>query len=137
MLKDQERAGKKTRLPAQVAQDRAERLQQRVAELNRERLISPRPPEVRGGALIVPVGLMRKLKGEPPTLLGTEETEDKKRIELIAMKKVMEAEEALDRKPRDVSDLRGIGYDIESRDTQGSAARLQMDGRRHCWTVEV
>lgn len=61
-LKARERAGKRTRLPAHVAQERAERLNERLAlrlaELQRD--LSPRPPSLRGGALIVPAGLGRE-----------------------------------------------------------------------------
>ncbi len=49
-LKEKERAGKRTRLPAQVAQERADdlaaRLQSRLRELQQERHIIPAPPRV-------------------------------------------------------------------------------------------
>ncbi|HNU69692.1 MAG TPA: helicase-related protein, partial [Myxococcota bacterium] len=63
----QEAAGKKTRLAANEAANRAQlltdRLQRRMSELQRERAIAPKPPRVIGGALIVPGGLLRKLQG--------------------------------------------------------------------------
>ena len=66
-LKEKERAGKDTRLPAGVAQDRADqladRLQSRTAELQKERHIVPGAPQIKGGALIIPRGLLEKLQG--------------------------------------------------------------------------
>ena len=52
-LKEEERAGKKTRLNWQNvqrrAEDLAERLKHRLAMLGQERFISSQPPRVRGG----------------------------------------------------------------------------------------
>ena len=67
-LKAQERAGKAGgRLNAGQAEGRAnelaDRLERRLAELQREREISALPPSVRGGALVVPGGLLTKLQG--------------------------------------------------------------------------
>jgi hypothetical protein len=49
---------------AKKAQDRADdldsRLQRRIAELEQERMLSPLPPIVIGGALVVPIGLLRQ-----------------------------------------------------------------------------
>jgi superfamily II DNA or RNA helicase len=118
--KDQERAGKKTRLPATVAEERAnrlaDRLQRRVAEIKLERSISSEPPQVVGGALVVPVGLLRKLRGEVLSERQIADAEARRRVELLAMEIVMAAERQLGREPRDVSAERGLGYDIESRD---------------------
>jgi hypothetical protein len=63
-LKERERAGKPTRLPARVAEDRAdkltERLQHRQDDLQKERHIMPGSPQVRGGALVIPRGLLEQ-----------------------------------------------------------------------------
>ena len=57
-LKEEERAGKKTRLNWQNAQrraeDLAERLKRRMAILEQERFISSQPPRVRGGMIVIP-----------------------------------------------------------------------------------
>ena len=62
-LKVQERAGKQPRMNSQHAAARAEeladRLQRRLAELARERDISALPPLVLAGALIVPLAYCR------------------------------------------------------------------------------
>ena len=61
-LKEQERAGRKTRLNWQNAKQRAEdladRLQRRMALLEQEKFISSRPPRVRGGMLVIPRSLI-------------------------------------------------------------------------------
>jgi hypothetical protein len=131
-MKARERAGKPTRLPAQQAEERAQRasdrLQRRTAALADERNIMPEPPNVKGGALIIPAGLLRQLRGEPaPTLSANAEA--RKRIELLAMQAVMNAERSQGREPRDVSSQTGLGYDIESRTPEGRLLFIEVKGR--------
>src|SRR5437016_3227492 len=73
MLKAQEAGGKiNARLNSQIARQRAEelltRLERRLSELEQERKLSPLPPVVVGGVLVVPQGLLDRLAGqhEPP-----------------------------------------------------------------------
>ena len=66
ILKAQETAGKtNARLNSQIARQRAEellaRLERRLDELEQERKLSPLPPVVVGGVLVVPQGLLNKL----------------------------------------------------------------------------
>jgi superfamily II DNA or RNA helicase len=130
--KDQERAGKKTRLPASVAESRAnilqERLKRRLAELKLERSITSEPPQLVGGALIVPAGLLRSLHAEGPIERALVDAAARRRVELLAMDAVAQAERALGRLPRDVSAERGIGYDIESRDLEGALVFIEVKG---------
>jgi SNF2 family DNA or RNA helicase len=117
-LKDQELAGRvnarvNSGLARQRADELATRLQKRTAELEQERKLSALPPVVLGGALIVPIGLLRSLRGvaedvPPDFALETE------RGERLAMQAVMEAERGLGYQPHDVS-AEHRGYDIESR----------------------
>jgi hypothetical protein len=129
-LRVKKRAGKKTKLPAQVAEDRAnrlgERLKTRMAELQAERTLFPEPPLLKGGALIIPRGLLRKLGVQPATSPGDGDA-DREVTERIAMEVVEAAERALGREPRDRSAERGLGYDFESRDPSV----------RHLFFVEV
>ena len=96
-LKQKEAAGKpNARLNSQMAARRAEelasRMQKRLAELETEKLISPAPPVVVGGALVLPGGLLRQLMGTTqPTLFSQG---DKRAIELAAMNAVMQLEQA-------------------------------------------
>ncbi len=116
-LADQERAGKvNAKLNSGLARQRADelagRLQKRLAELDQERKLAPLPPVVIGGAMIVPMGLLRKLTGMPmdaPPDFAVE-TEQSERM---AMDAVMETERRLGYVPRDVS-AQNLGYDIES-----------------------
>jgi superfamily II DNA or RNA helicase len=135
-LKAQERAGKAGgRLNAIQAANRAnelaDRLQRRLAELNRERDISARPPAVRGGALVAPGGLLRLLQ-KPTTTKAPQFSEDpvaRAEVERLAMEAVTAAEKALGHIPRDVSGDR-IGYDIESKNTTTGHLRfIEVKGR--------
>lgn len=119
-LKAQEAAGKQTKLPWNKAQERAERLsdrlEARLRALKDERAILPEPPRVVGGALIVPGGLLRKLHA--PAVANWADSADaleRSEVERIAVDAVMAAERALGREPRDVGKDK-LGYDIESRD---------------------
>jgi hypothetical protein len=76
-------------------------------------IVAPLPPVVIGGSLVVPAGLLARLKGEsqePPDHAARET----KRIELLTFEAVMAAERRLGCEPRDVSGEK-CGYDIESR----------------------
>ncbi|MFG0334785.1 MAG: DUF3883 domain-containing protein, partial [Maioricimonas sp. JB049] len=131
-LQFKEEAGKTPRLNSKRARSRADeladRLQRRLEEIEQERQLSPLPPIVVGGALIVPVGLIRKLRGEaavPPA----QQARETARIEQLAMQAVMEAERRLGFEPRDVSADK-CGYDIESRDAAAKRLRfIEVKGR--------
>ena len=116
-LKQKEAAGKSNmRLSSQNAEKKAEelaaRMERRLAEIERERMISAMPPVIVGGALIVPGGLLRRLAGTEEAA-PTFSSGDKRRVERAAMEAVMEVERELGNTPRDVS-AQKCGYDIES-----------------------
>ena len=115
-LKEREAAGKPdARLNSANAQRRADelqaRMQRRLAELELEKKVSPCPPRIVGGALIVPRGLLDRLMGRPHEgpLFGA----DRAAIERAAMEAVLRRERDLGYAPVDVS-RNNIGYDIES-----------------------
>ncbi len=115
-LRLQEEAGKTPRLNSEKARQRADelqaRLQKRMEELEQERQLSALPPVVIGGALVIPAGLLARLKGEPvPTVDAL--ARERQRIERAAMAAVMAHERALGFVPRDVS-AQKVGYDVES-----------------------
>ena len=86
-------------------------MQERLAEIERERRISPMPPVITGGALVIPKGLLYQLMPhETPDLFSQG---DKKATEMAAMKAVMEIEKELGYTPKDVSATK-CGYDVES-----------------------
>jgi superfamily II DNA or RNA helicase len=120
-LKDQELAGKvNAKINSGKARQRADelqaRLQKRMLELEQERQISPLPPVVIGGGLVVPVGLLTKLQpaAQASTLPDAQDVENRREIERLAMRMVMETEIQLGFEPLDVSADK-CGYDIESR----------------------
>jgi superfamily II DNA or RNA helicase len=128
-LKDQELAGKiNARINSGKARQRADelqaRLQRRMVELELERQISPLPPVAIGGSLVVPIGLLRKLlpSSAQPIHAAADavSAEARRKMELLAMQMVMEAEKQLGNEPRDVSGEK-CGYDIES--------KIQVDGK--------
>lgn len=140
-LKQKENAGKRnSSLNSAQAQKRAEnlaaRMQKRLAELASERQISPLPPRVTGGALIVPIGLLNRLmpaSAPPPN--QSADAASRKIIEDAAMAAVMRIETELGFLPQDVSKSK-CGYDIESsipehlRAESGESLRfLEVKGR--------
>jgi hypothetical protein len=133
-LKLQEKAGKRNAKLNSAnamtkAEDLSDRLQRRLKELTQEREISALPPVVKGGALVIPKGLLTRLMGrfereEKEVPYGRDE------IERLAMAAVMSTERQLGRMPRDVSAARGIGYDIESKDpVTGSLLFIEVKGK--------
>ena len=115
-LKAQEAVGRQPRMNWQRARQRADdlqaRLQRRMTELEQERHLSPLPPVMIGGALIVPAGLLARLQGQRPQA-PDRVVHDTERIERLAMAAVMEAERGLGYEPYDVSREK-CGYDIEA-----------------------
>ena len=118
-LKQKEATGKiNARLNSQLAARRAEeleaRMHKRLADLELEKLISALPPVVTGGALVVPLGLLRQLEGVSPPARGEADAQARQSVEQAAMRAVMALEESLGFEPRDVSASK-CGYDVESR----------------------
>ena len=131
-LKAQERAGRRTRLSAGQAaaraDDLADRLRRRLGDLANERDVSALPPTVSGGALVLPVELLsRPEKGTGAEQLQAS-AEARAVIERLAMAAVTSAERALGNEPKDVSGD-NLGYDIESRDSNGGLRFIEVKGR--------
>lgn len=119
-LKLEEEAGNRmASLNAAQARQRADelqaRLENRMAELEQELHISPMPPEVIGGALIVPQNLLDATSDpELPAPVASSQV-DRERIDRLAVAAVMEAERRLGRDPKEMPH-HNPGYDIESKD---------------------
>ncbi len=131
-LAEQEAAGKvNAKLNSTKAKMRADsltaRLEKREKELQLQRKISPLPPNVLGGAMVIPIGLIKKLEGhlQPDTF-----SKNTSEIEKIGMQKIMEIERQLGYEPRDVS-KENCGYDIESRviDEPGKLRFIEVKSR--------
>jgi superfamily II DNA/RNA helicase len=137
-LKLKEAAGKiNARQNSQKAANNADelqaRMQKRLAELDKEKQISATPPDVVGGAIIIPRGLLDKLIGTADTFCV--DVAARRAVELAAMKAVMDIETSLGNTPQDVSAAK-IGYDVESliplanRGEDGNALRfIEVKGR--------
>ena len=136
-LKEEEKAGKKTRLNWRNAEKRAEelagRLKRRLEIIEQERSILSQPPLVRGGMIVVPCGLLRAVGPQEADGDGqtgfSEDPEARSQIELAAMEAVMDTERSLGNQPEDVS-ARKIGYDISSYDPSSDHIRfIEVKGR--------
>lgn len=132
-LKLQEQAGKtNARLNSAKARQRADeleaRLHRRMDELAKERQLAALPPVVTGGALVIPGGLLARLKGDRQQEAGLFARE-RKRVEMLGMQAVMQVERRQGHEPRDVSD-QNLGWDIESKDGQTGRLRfIEVKGR--------
>ena len=131
-LKLQEQAGKTgARLNSGEARKRADmlqaRLRKRLEELKLEAQISPLPPVVLGGLLVVPRGLVDAMSGRES--VGTRTAVDTQASAARARSIVMETERSLGFDPTD-REFEKLGYDIESRvpDT-GKLRFIEVKGR--------
>lgn len=130
-LKAQELAGKQPRMnPAQArrrADDLTDRLQTRMKELELERDLSPQPPVVVGGALVVPETLLARSAERPVPERGGV---DRDAVEELAMQAVQQAETKAGRIPKRMPH-NNPGYDIESRDPEsGHLHFIEVKGRQ-------
>jgi hypothetical protein len=120
-LKDDQEAGKDVRLNLDNIQrtinDLEGRLENRKKELQSMRHVTNGTPVVLGGALVVPIGLLRQLRGEPApdasTATFSADPEARSRIEMLAMNAVTRAEESRGCRVVDVS-AQKCGWDITS-----------------------
>lgn len=130
-LKSQEQAGKvNARLNSEEARKRADglqgRLEKRLEELKLERQISPLPPVVLGGVLVVPAGLLAAMSGRAPSAALSP---DLMAAAAMARTEVMETERHLGFEPID-REAEKLGYDIESRvPGTGKLRFIEVKGR--------
>jgi len=127
-----EQAGQTPKINSTMARQRADdlegRLQRRLALLEQERHLSPSPPVVVGGCLVVPLRMIAAALGHP-TPVGAPAV-DRDRIDKLAIAAVVEAEKALGRHPK-VMDHSNPGYDIESADPRepGRLRFIEVKGK--------
>ena len=132
-LKLQEQAGKTgARLNSREARKRADmlqtRLQKRLEELRLEAHLSPLPPVVLGGLLVVPKGLIDAMNGHNPAA-GTGTAVDTQESAARARGIIMEVERSLGFDPAD-REFEKLGYDIESRvPGTGKLRFIEVKGR--------
>jgi hypothetical protein len=127
-IRENERAGKSSRLPADQAQARAEdlarRLDRRIRELDLERAVAATPPRATGACLVLPQGWLDSLTDPEGAAARAHETA---RIERIAVDAVLAAEQALGHHVTEMPH-NNPGYDIES-DTPAGLDFIEVKGR--------
>jgi superfamily II DNA or RNA helicase len=131
-LKLQEEAGKQPRLNSGKARQRADeleaRLQRRVDELQLEMQLSPQPPVIVGGAIVIPAGLLERLHGDR-TGEKVIEQRLRQRIERLAVDAVLRTERALGREPQE-QPANNPGFDVLSKDPRtGDLLFIEVKGR--------
>ena len=98
-----------------------------MKQIELDRKISPLPPRVQGGVLVVPRGLLRKMTGQQPVEPPSPDTQA---AAARAREIVMAAERGLGHEPTD-REFERLGYDIESQDGESGKLRLiEVKGRR-------
>ncbi len=131
-LKLQEQAGKpNAKLNSNEARKRADllqgRLQKRLEDLKLEAQISPLPPVVLGGLLVVPLGLIQAMTGQAATVFTA--PVDTQLSAARARAIVMAIERGLGFDPTD-REVEKLGYDIESRiPGTGKLRFIEVKGR--------
>jgi len=136
-LKEDSEAGKDVRLNLQNVErtidDLESRLEGRKKELQSMRHVVSGTPVMLGTALIVPVGLMNRLRGEEPVDAVAADAQARARIERIAMDAVRRVEEARGFRIVDVSADK-CGWDLtayppESQGKQPEPRHIEVKGR--------
>jgi SNF2 family DNA or RNA helicase len=131
-LKLQEQAGQpNARLNSAEARKRADllqgRLEKRLQDLKLEAQISPLPPVVLGGLMVVPLGLLAAMRGQsaPPALVGADTQASAARARAV----ILEIERGLGFDPTD-REFERLGYDVESRvPGTGKLRFIEVKGR--------
>ncbi|HZV26876.1 MAG TPA: DUF3883 domain-containing protein, partial [Acidothermaceae bacterium] len=130
-LRIQEEAGKTLRLRPETAEKRSRdlegRLEKRMAELVADEQLVALPPVIDGAALVIPQGLLDRLRGaraEPAATYAKETAA----VERRAVDAVLAAERALGRDPEEMPH-NNPGYDVRSVDPEGRVIRIEVKGR--------
>jgi superfamily II DNA or RNA helicase len=124
------KAGKQPRMQPANAKARVEdlkaRLDARKRELEAQLQLSSNPPVIAAAALIIPKGMLVEAgQGKPPL---EADPDLKKRVELAAMRAVIEAEEKLGNHVKDVS-AEKCGWDVTSITPLGATRHIEVKGR--------
>jgi superfamily II DNA or RNA helicase len=138
-LGEDQKAGKDVRLNLENARrtvmDLEGRLENRSRELKAMRHVASTTPIAMGGALVVPVGLLHKLRGEAPSdgHAFCQDATARSRVEQLAMRAVRAAEEARGCRVVDVS-AQKCGWDLTSYPShaegkQPEARHIEVKGR--------
>ncbi|MEU6429668.1 helicase-related protein [Microbispora sp. NPDC046973] len=130
-LLDAEASGKSVKMKSEFAGRQArnleQRLERRMAELDRDARLQVRPPRVSGAALVIPQGLLDRLVGlrDQPAEAYARETEA---VERRAVDRVLQEERKLGRIPEEMAH-NNPGYDIRSRTVDDHWVFIEVKGR--------
>ena len=96
------------------AEDYARRLKHRLSELDREMTLSALPPRVVGGALVLPAGLLERLKGQTSPINPAADVVSRREVERRAVNAVLQAEDEAGWEAEDMNETHPNhpGYDI-------------------------
>jgi superfamily II DNA or RNA helicase len=127
-------AGKRVRHKPDKARNWAEELEhrrtQRLADLDKDAALQPKPPLVAGCALVVPVGWLARALGdaESDAVVGLYAA-DGYETDRRAIAAVLNAERHLGRHPEEMAH-NNPGYDIRSLTADGHLIHIEVKGRR-------
>jgi superfamily II DNA or RNA helicase len=129
-LVEDHRLGKVPVMQVQNARSRLDeitaRLETRTRELEAMRTVQSGMPALVGAAVVVPMGLLARLRGEPPVEDG--DGPDRATVERLAMQAVMAHEVARGHRVVDVSADR-CGWDVTSIGPDGRDWHIEVKGR--------
>lgn len=108
------------------------RREQRLAELEKDASLQPKPPVVAGHALIVPIGWLAKAVGseeDDGSAVAPLHAVDGYETDRRAVAAVLRAERELGRIPEEMAH-NNPGYDIRSLTPEGGLVHIEVKGRR-------
>ncbi|MGW3952924.1 helicase-related protein [Streptomyces sp. NPDC004752] len=127
--------GKRVRHRPERARSWAEELElrreQRLADLEKDASLQPKPPVVAGHALIVPIGWLARAvgPGDGGSSLAPLHATDGYETDRRAVAAVLRVERALGRVPEEMAH-NNPGYDIRSLTPEGRLVHIEVKGRR-------
>ncbi|GAA1865848.1 helicase-related protein [Myceligenerans crystallogenes] len=131
-LADQVAAGKRVRMRPETAHRRAreleDRLRQRLNSLDLEEQLTVQPPLVRGAAIVVPAGMLRRNLAVEEKAEAPLHARDTSRVDRRAIDAVLAAERALGAEPEEMPH-NNPGFDIRSVRADGSVVHIEVKGR--------
>ena len=132
-LEEQEAKGKvnakvNAKLARQRADDLTDRLERRMAELQREEHIVPGKVNLLGGIVVVPKGLLMAMEGQALPANHSQTQVDRMAIAAQARNIVIELEQEFGRITKDV-EFEHKGWDVESEEPGGRVRFIEVKGR--------
>jgi len=129
-LAQEVKLGKQPKMQPENARKRVEdlkaRLDARTKQLQAQLELASNPPLVAGCALVIPQGLIDRAENRPAS--PEADPDLRRKVELIAMNAVMEAEAKLGNTVKDVS-KENCGWDVTALTPKGTSRHIEVKGR--------